>query len=119
MTMIDLTWQQLQTAIGVTGAITVVSGKVIIDPTLVTGDTFNSMDDQGVLEFIYKLLGYGFKAQTQFNQNRATGSRLNSFGSTIFGGVSQIETGEARLTATRNITVVVNLDQDNPNGVNN
>ena len=117
--MNDLTWQQLQAAIGVSGAITLVSGKVVIDPSLITGDTLDSLNDYGVLEFIYKLLGFGQKAQSQLNQGRTSGNRLNSFGSTIFGAVSQAETGEARLTASRNITVVVNLDQDNPNGVNN
>jgi hypothetical protein len=116
--MDDLTWQQLQTAIGVTGAITLVSGKVVIDPSLITGDTFDSLNDKGVLEFLYKLLGFGQKAQTTINQGLTVGSRLNSFSSATFGAVSQLDDGSARLTATRQITVNITLDQNNPVGLN-
>jgi hypothetical protein len=114
----DLTWQQLQTAIAVNNAITVSGGKVVIDVSLVTGDTIGSLSDKGVIEFCHKLLNAAYKAQTAANQNIATGQRLNSFSQPIFGSIAIDQDGNSRLTITRQVTALVELDQDNPVGIN-
>lgn len=116
----DLTWQQLQAAIGVSGAISIVGGKVIIDPSLITGDTYDNLADKGVIEFVYKLHGFAYKAQTTMNQNATAGNRLNSFSTTSFGTISQDTSGvlTAKVTGSRSVTAILNLDEDNPIGSN-
>lgn len=114
----DLTWQQLQNAISQTGAITFANNKIIIDTSLITGDTYTGLNAKGVLEFVYKLLGFCYKAQATINNNTPQGQRLNSLTETIFGAISQVDTVGAKVTATRQISVVVSLDQDNPTGIN-
>lgn len=84
----DLTFQQLQDAIGVTGAITVVSGKVVIDAGLVAGLTLDDLADMGVLKFLDKLIEAGFDAQVAANSAQIAGERLAAFNAPTIGAAS-------------------------------
>jgi len=77
--IVDLTWQQLQDALGTAGAITVVSGKVVIDVGLVGGLTADSLSDNGVIKFLDKLLDACQDAQSTANTAQTTGERLAAF----------------------------------------
>lgn len=113
----DLTWRQLRTAIGNDNAITLVAGKIQIDPALITGDDYDSLDDGGVIETLHKLLGVAYQAQTTANQGVSTGQRLNSLGATSYGAIVQDSSGST-VTATRAITVITPLDENNITGTN-
>lgn len=113
----DLTWRQLRTAIGNDNAITIASGGVRIDPALITGDPYASLDDEGVLETLHKLLGVAYQAQITANQGVTTGQRLNSIGATSYGAIVQ-DSGGARVTSTRSVTVITPLDENNITGTN-
>lgn len=84
----DLTWQQLQDAIGITGAITVVSGKVVIDVGLIAGATIDGLSDTGVIKFLDKLLEAGYDAQVSANTSQTTGERLAAFSNATIGAPS-------------------------------
>ena len=84
----DLTWQQLQDALGTAGAITVASGKVVIDVGLVGGLTADALSDNGVLKFLDKLLDACQDAQTTVNAAQAVGERLAAFSTPTIGAPS-------------------------------
>lgn len=83
----DLTWDQLNTALGGAGKITVAAGKVTIDVGAVTGDTVDALTDTGVVEFCCKILEACNRAQVAANEGQAAGERLNSFPAPTYGGV--------------------------------
>ena len=79
----DITWQQLQDAIGVTGAVTVTgtapNETVMIDVSKVNGDTIQELTAAGVIECLAKLFYAARSAQTAANEGQANGERLNAF----------------------------------------
>ena len=81
----DLTWQQLQDAIGVAGAITHDGTNLIIKPHLITGDAYANLTGSGVIEAIAKILNACYKAQTTANASAQIGSRLNAFAQPALG----------------------------------
>lgn len=101
----DLTWEQLNTALGGSGKISVVSGEVIIKPGIVNADTINALSSTGVVEFCSKLMEAAFRAQTTVNQGQATGERLNAFANPSYAGVSS---GYVSVTQAMNVRVSVN-----------
>lgn len=113
---IDLSWQQLQDQAGIEDAIAIVGGKVLIDPSKLTGETYSQLSDKGVLEFVYKLLGICQKAQAQYNTTATTPNRLTSFGVTTYGQVQE-SGGKTSSSASRNIIVRIPLDEAQPVGV--
>lgn len=84
----DLTWQQVQDALGVTGGITVTSSKVVINVETILGSTTDALSDAGVLKFLNKLLDACLDAQATANTNQATGEKLNSFGTPTYGAIT-------------------------------
>lgn len=74
----DLTWQQLQAELPV-GAITVVTGKVVIDTSLITGNTIDAMTDPGVVKFFSMLFTAANKAQSEANLTQVVGEKLAAF----------------------------------------
>lgn len=75
----DLTWQQLQAELP-TGTITVVSGKVVIDTSLVTANTIDALTDTGVVKFFSMLFSAANKAQTEANLTQVVvGEKLAAF----------------------------------------
>ena len=79
----DLTWQQLETALGANGAIqvsgTAPNETVMIDVSKVNGDAVQALTTYGVVEFIAKLFYACRSAQTAANEGQANGERLNAF----------------------------------------
>jgi hypothetical protein len=94
----DLTWQQLQDALGIAGAITVTSEKVLIDVSLIADATIDSLSDKGVLKFLDKLLDACQEAQTTVNAAQAAGERLAAFSPPTIGAPSS--TGLVPVTRT-------------------
>ncbi len=109
----DLNWQQLEQAIGNTGAITHVpqTGDIVISVKKVTGDLYTALGDPGVVEFVSKLLSFCRAAQTQANTTAVAGSRLNAFQAPQF-GVPYLENGQyfAQITHTMQAQAPVSLD---------
>jgi hypothetical protein len=84
----DLTWEQLNTALGGAGKVSVVGGKVTIDVGAVTGDVIDVLTKAGVVEFCSKLLEAAARAQATVNEGAVAGERLNSFAAPVYGGVT-------------------------------
>lgn len=80
----DLTWQQLQDKLP-TGTITVVSGKVVIDVSLVNGATVDALTDSGVVKFFSMLFTAANKAQIDANVTHADGEKLTTFSPATIG----------------------------------
>lgn len=80
----DLTWQQLQDQLP-TGAITVVSGKVVIDVSIVSALTADALSDQGVVKFFSMLFTAANKAQTAANATQTDGEKLAAFSPATIG----------------------------------
>ncbi|MGF1481253.1 MAG: hypothetical protein ACFB4I_17515 [Cyanophyceae cyanobacterium] len=78
----DLTFQQLQDAIGVADAITVIgtapNETLSIDVSKVTGDSIQALTDTGVLELFAKLYYACRDAQATVNEGQVDGERLNA-----------------------------------------
>lgn len=96
----DLTWQELQAAVGVTGAITVVSGAVVIDVGKISGDTVDALTDGGVVKFANKFLDACTEAQATANTNQVAGEKLNAFNSPTFSAPSSGKVLATRTTRT-------------------
>ncbi|MEH1795874.1 MULTISPECIES: hypothetical protein [unclassified Nostoc] len=78
----DLTFQELETALaanGLTNALTVISGKLYVDISVVNGVTVADLTVEGVAELLYKLRIAAGKAQTTVNTPLATGEQLASY----------------------------------------
>ena len=101
----DLTWQQVQDALGIAGAIALDTGKIVIDTSLVTGDTIDGMTDMGVLKFLNKLIEACVEAQTTVNDGQVAGERLNAFSAPSFGNPTN-----GAVVATRTIRFALQLD---------
>ncbi|MGL5874222.1 MAG: hypothetical protein ACRC2R_17945 [Xenococcaceae cyanobacterium] len=114
--MTEITWQQLQEKINVPNAIAISNGQVVINPSLVTGDPYPDLSSGGVIEFVYKLMGFCQKAQAQINSNATSGNRLTSFSATSFGSVQE-GTAKTTATATRGVTVQLSVDESEPLGI--
>lgn len=112
----DLTWQQLQDALGVTGAV-VVTGTapnetVMIDVSKITGNNISGLTSTGVLEFFAKLFYASLSAQATANTDQPAGEKLNAFlqpATTVQpGGVVQVTMQtQLRLPVSQNLNVVM------------
>ncbi|MBC7971542.1 MAG: hypothetical protein H7Z11_15710 [Verrucomicrobia bacterium] len=101
----DLTWDQLNIALGGSGKIAVVAGEVVIKPGVINADTLDAITDPGVVEFCSKLLEAAVRAQATVNQAQATGERLSAFATPVYGGVSN---GYVSVTQSMGVRVSVN-----------
>lgn len=106
----DLTWTQLNAAF-VTPPITVSEGSVIIDTSIVVGDSIASLSDSKVVEFCYKLLLACNKAQIAANVGLTT-NLLNSFPNPFYGSVQDpiSPTSPPTMDATLQCIATVPLD---------
>lgn len=79
----DLSFEQLKAAMIANGiaaeAIFAAYGRVIIDVGLVNGSDVSSLDQQGLIKFITKLLTVCVTAQTALNQTLSVNQKLNCF----------------------------------------
>lgn len=87
----DLTWQQLEDACGITGAITVTgtgdTAKVMIDVSLITGSHIGALSAGGVIDFLIKLREFAATAQTTANTNQSAGEKLAAFPTLVYGNL--------------------------------
>ncbi len=74
----DLTWQQLETASGLSLISSDASGLVIKISALTGSDTTNK-ETSGVIEALFKLRNFAAQAQESINDGQAIGERLASF----------------------------------------
>lgn len=81
--MADLTWAQVA-AKAPTDAIVVSAGKVMIDVSLLTGDTVDALSDEGVTEFMIKLHDACNQAQTTANAVPGA-TQINAFPTPSYG----------------------------------
>lgn len=78
----DLTWQELQTeltALGYADVVTISGGKVVLDVSVVVGETVDGLSDMGVVEFLYKIRQAAGNAQATVNEDLAADEQLTSF----------------------------------------
>ncbi|ACC80345.1 hypothetical protein [Nostoc punctiforme] len=78
----DLTFQELETALaanGLTNALTVISGKLYVDISVVNGVTVADLTVEGVAELLYKLRIAAGNAQSTVNAALSTGEQLASY----------------------------------------
>lgn len=80
----DLTWEQVNVALG-TNAISVVGGSVVLNISTLTGDAVSAMTSTGVVEACIKFLRGCAIAQETVNAAALPGQRLNSFPTPSFG----------------------------------
>lgn len=105
----DLTFTQLKnTSGGGLGGKTLVNldpnyGPVIYVNALLTDNPIDSLDDKGVVEFVYKLLEKCYLAQTLANENAAQGNKLNAFNAATYGTPKEDIDGRMRVQSTQQV----------------
>lgn len=115
----DITWNQLQTDIGVSGAIQISGSNVLINVSLITGDTYPNLDSVGVIEFARKLLDKCNKTQTRINQGVEVGQRLASFPNASLGTPTKDVDGILRITSTQQLVSRLKVDDNQVTGSQN
>ncbi len=87
----DLTWQQLEDASGITGAIAVTgagdTAKVMIDVSLITGSHIGALSSNGVVDFLIKLREFAAASQTTANVGQVAGEKLAAFPALTYGNL--------------------------------
>lgn len=87
----DLTWQQLEDASGIIGAIAVTgvgdAAKVMIDVSLITGVHAGALSAGGVVDFLIKLREFASTAQTTANVGQSAGEKLAAFPALVYGNL--------------------------------
>jgi hypothetical protein len=101
----DLTWQQLDTALG-GGVITLAGNDIVISASGITGDTYAAATDSGVAEFMFKLRSACTDAQATLNESLPEGEEaLNAFPGFSYGPLINGE-----VTVTQQQSVKMRLD---------
>lgn len=114
----DLTWIQLQEAIGANGTISydAANQDIVIRVKPITGDNYNGIGNIGVIEFVAKLFTICRTAQTQSNTNAVAGSRLNAFQAPQFGVPFQSDNGQFFALATYTMQAQLPVSFDSVQG---
>lgn len=111
----DLTFQQLSDALPV-GAITASGGNITISVSAVTGDTYASANNTGVVEAIAKLLRAAQQAQAEANETAPAGEALTAFGVGSLGALETLEDGTIQTQVNYSLSTILKLDVDNAVG---
>lgn len=115
----DLSWNQVQTEIAVTGAIQMSGANIVINASLLTGDTYTDLNSLGVTEFVNKLIDYCNKAQTKVNQGVEVGQRLAAFPNASLGTPTKDTDGILRITCNQQVLSRLRVDTDQVTGNQN
>ena len=105
----DLSFTQLKNTSGAgLGGRTLVNldpnfGPVIYVNALLIDNPVDSLDDKGVVEFVYKLIEKCYLAQTLANENAAAGNKLNAFSATTYGTPKEDIDGKMRVQSTQQV----------------
>lgn len=107
----DLSWDELNNALtanGITNAVSVVDGKVMIDVGAVTGDSTPALTNEGVVEFLYKVRESAGVAARLANETLDAGDQLNSFPAFSYGAPS--EDGQIEVVQISTFNIPLNLN---------
>lgn len=115
----DLTWNQLKQDLIDSSAITLSGTDIVISIGKVTGDTYNSLDNEGVTEFIQKLLVACNKTQARVNQGVDVGERLASYPAPNFGTPTKGTDSILRVTCTQQVVSRLTIDANSTVGNQN
>lgn len=114
----DLTFTQLKntTGAGLGGRILVNLdpnyGPVIYVNALLKDNPVDSLDDKGVVEFIYKLLEKCYSAQVLANENAAQGNKLNAFSAPTYGTPKEDIDGRMRVQSTQQVLARLVVEEE-------
>lgn len=103
----DLTWEQLAAALP-NGAITFTGTTITLDAEIITGDAYTALGNEGVSEFIHKLLNGASTAQTTANTSLPVGSRLAAFPRVAF-GVPSVDPSDGKFYALATHTIQLRI----------
>ncbi len=116
----SLTWQHLADQLDNLGmdstAITVTGGKVIIDPSGITGDAHGSLSNALVLEFLTKFVNLCRQAQIIYNENNQ--NPINVINAPFMSTPTTDTDGSLFITKTQSFQVRMNINTDVVLGVN-
>ena len=105
----DLTWAEVETATGTTGAISIVgtapNAKVVIDVSLLTGTAIGDLSSGGVVDFLLKLREACAAAQITANANQNVGERLATFPALVYGNLASDGTVQVQGSIVGKMTV--------------
>jgi len=108
----DLTFEELNTALG-GSAITHSDDDITISVKAITGDTYDAITKEGVLEALYKIRSACSTAQNTANETLDAGDRLNSFPAVSFSPPA-----DGFVTVTQSHTVRLPIDSATVIGTN-
>lgn len=88
----DLTYDQLNAALGVSNAIYVGEDPlgnigVLISASLINGETINTLSASGTIKLLTRLMAACRKAQEALNVNQVDGEKLDAFPEAVSSGV--------------------------------
>ena len=106
----DLTWAQVNAAF-VTPPISVSGNTVVIDTSIVIGDSITALSDSKVVEFCYKLLLACNRAQATVNVGLTT-NLLNSFPSQFYSSVEDPTSPTAPPTMDATVQCIAKIPLD-------
>lgn len=112
--MADLKWSEVNAKLPA-GSIAVVSGKVMIDVSAVTGDVVDALTDEGVTEFAFKFLeGAG---QAQITANAVPGAvQLSAFPLPSYGTPVRNASGDVFSSASASVIGLIPVNKNSIEG---
>jgi hypothetical protein len=101
MSITDLKFQQLADKLP-DGAIAydALANSIAIYPAVITGDSIDSMESEGVMELLFKLLDEARLAQNEVNKTESVGNRLAALPQPVYGAPIQATDGNSYTQVT-------------------
>lgn len=115
----DITWNQLNTDIALANAISISGGEISIKVNAITGDTYTSLDNAGVVKFAQKLLDFCNKTQTRINTNEPAGNRPAAFPTPTLATPTKGSDNIFRTTYTQQVASRLTVDSSQVTGLTN
>lgn len=110
----DLTFEQINTYLG-NSAFTFDGTNIVLNVSTITGDTYSGLNNDGIIEFAFKLLKLCYDTQVNVNGTN-TVDPLNSFSSPFYGTVQNGDPPTIQGSIT--VTGVIPLNIDSVSGSN-
>lgn len=105
--MSDLTFQQINNVLG-NSAFSYDGTNILLNVSAITGDTYTSLSDEGIIELAFKFLKACHDTQTSVNRSSTT--PLTSFSTPFYGTVQN--TSPPTIEGSITVTGVIPLDVD-------
>jgi len=109
--MADITFSELSAAAN--NCCIESNGKVLIDPSLLTGETIANLSDGGVLETLAKLMKSAYEAQEEKNELLQQGQKLGAL-SPPSSNVPALDGGKIITTTEYAMRLKYSVDLDRP-----